>query len=76
MAITKNKILKNFEFDAETLSISIAYDIVLTDSVEGELARKRYRRAFAQGEIQGVKDWTGISSNQHPLIIFLNSVWA
>lgn len=77
MAITKTKILKKFEVDGENESISIAYDIVVTDDVEGELARKTFRRAFVQADgVQAIKDWTGISSNQNIYIQFINALWA
>lgn len=75
MAITKTKILKNFEVDGEFKTVSIAYEIVVTDSVEGELARKKFRRAFSPGQIEDVKAWTG-AGNNNPYIVFLNAIWA
>lgn len=77
MAITKSKILKNFDVDGETKFVSIAYEIILTDDIEGELARKKFRRVFTpQDGIQAVKDWTGVTNNQNPYIVFLNAIWS
>lgn len=74
MSIIKSKKLKNFDVDAENKTVSISYEIILTDDIEGELARKKYRRAFVPGQVEEIKAWAEVG-NQNPYIVFLNSIW-
>lgn len=75
MALSKSKSLKRFDVNGSNLTVSIAYDIIITDSVDGEVARQEFRGSFASGEVELVKTFTGISNNQNPYIVFLNSLW-
>jgi len=74
MSLTKSKLVKSFQVDLELNTISITYQIIITDSIEGELARKDFNKAFVPGQTQLVKDFTN-APNSHPAIIFLNSIW-
>jgi hypothetical protein len=59
--------------NASNKTISVAKDtIVLRDGVE--ISRSRHRCAFAPGDLDAVKAYTGFT-DASPEIVYLNAIW-
>ena len=71
--ITEQTLLPIFtDLNPITKTVSIAIDtVVLRDGVE--IARERLRRAFVPGDIENVKEFTGVESS--PELDYLDAIW-
>ena len=54
-------------------TISISKDVIVKKDSQ-EIARSRHRQAFVPGDIDAVKEYTGLV-DESPEIVYLNAIW-
>ena len=75
MSLTEEKLQPIFtDINPNTKSVSVAIDtLIMRDGVE--VSKERHRRAFVAGELEAVKEYTGLGDDA-PEIIYLKAIWA
>lgn len=74
MEITEQLKFKKLDIDIENWTISIAFVPIITKDGDEYIRGKVHRRAFVPGEIDAVKEFTGLGDNSKH-IQYINSLW-